>query len=696
MSNLETALTLRYRDQASSGLNRMKQDVVRTAEQAARASTDGQRKVQSAYRETSQVFNRSVSEQSRVAQRAADAREQLGIRSENAIQREIAQTEAAYQRLARQGVASATEQQRAYTVMTSKVKALRAEMQGVAQQQEKIVNRTRSGSGGNVVSAGMGLYAAGSMLQRPMMDESAYDLALSYAANTAFADRNTKAGRQAGKAELDLLIRKSTQEGGTRDGALGALDMLMGSGALGDNSAVAMKSAHQMLPTIMKYSNAANADPNELAGIVIKAKQQYGMSDKELPRILDMAMMGGKLGGFELKDMAKWLPQQMAAAKLSGLSGTSGLSKLIALNQKAVISAGNKDEAGNNVVNFLAKLNAEETAKDMKKIGVKDWRGLLIKGRENGKDSVEVFGDVISALMKNNNSYQELKKKAEQAKSGSKEQQEMIGQMSDIVLGQVLGKIQTDRQELMGAIGYVTDRKGTAEIEKKVSGVQAGDVVNLDNAVIRDTAAWKMQQGSNAINEGSNSFFAPINKAFGDLSLRFAQWAKTNPDSAKNVVGGGTLTGALGAGFGVDALARRMMGGSGSSMWSKLWSSGSASALPLALSSAATFSTRDEDDEVLHGDARWKKLRAQYSPQIINAARQQYQPWYQMGDGYAKENEQWIKQYLAELQKQNAAQSKSLEAVMQKPIPVEVTVKVENGNLVASVNKANQTAAGRH
>ena len=41
------------------------------------------------------------------------------------------------------------------------------------------------------------------------------------------------------------------------------------------------------------------------------------MRDAELPRILDMVMMGGKMGGFELKDMAKWQPQQTESAGLT-------------------------------------------------------------------------------------------------------------------------------------------------------------------------------------------------------------------------------------------------------------------------------------------------------------------------------------------------------------------------------------------
>lgn len=63
-------------------------------------------------------------------QKLANAREVLGIRSEKAIQNEIRQTEAAYQRLAAAGTASARELARAQDAMRGKVAELRREMDG--------------------------------------------------------------------------------------------------------------------------------------------------------------------------------------------------------------------------------------------------------------------------------------------------------------------------------------------------------------------------------------------------------------------------------------------------------------------------------------------------------------------------------------------------------------------------------------
>ena len=62
----------------------------------------------------------------------------------------------------------------------------------------------------------------------------------------------------------------------------------------------------------------------------------------------------------------------------------------------------------------------------------------------------------------------------------------------------------------------------------------------------------------------------------------------------------------------------------------------------------ANMTTDQEDAELKNGKAKWAELRTKYGQQTIDAARKKYQPWYQIGNGYADENEEWIKKYLAD------------------------------------------------
>lgn len=71
-------------------------------------------------------------------------------------------------------------------------------------------------------------------------------------------------------------------------------------------------------------------------------------------------------------------------------------------------------------------------------------------------------------------------------------------------------------------------------------------------------------------------------------------------------------------------------------------------AVPAAVVALANTTTPQEDDETKNGPAKWAALRAKYPQSVIDAARKKYQPWYQVGQGYAAENEEWVKKYMAE------------------------------------------------
>ena len=227
--NPEVALTLKARDEASRTVSRVMQDTERQTQRAEKA----------------------VIGLSRESQRMASAREQLGVRAERAIQREIQQTEATYKRLANSGTLSAKEQARAYEAMRDKVAGLRREMAGVSQLQRGLAAGARGVAAG-VAGVAAGAYVVGQPVKRTME----YDRRLAMMANTAFAERDV-GGRRAGVRELDDAIKRAVREGGgTREGAAETLDNLLASGSMSQKSAV------NLLPTLQKYATATGADPN--------------------------------------------------------------------------------------------------------------------------------------------------------------------------------------------------------------------------------------------------------------------------------------------------------------------------------------------------------------------------------------------------------------------------------------------------
>lgn len=148
--------------------------------------------------------------------------------------------------------------------------------------------------------------------------------------------------------------------------------------------------------------------------------QQFGMSENQIGEVLDKAVAAGQAGNFELADMARWLPQQMAAAKSAGLSGMSGFEALLVANQQARVTAGTSDEAGNNLVNLLAKMTSKETNERFQKLEIKGKDGKthgvdFIKSMEaqkaKGKNSIEAFMSIMDQVIGEDKNYKALQEK---------------------------------------------------------------------------------------------------------------------------------------------------------------------------------------------------------------------------------------------------------------------------------------------
>lgn len=336
------------------------------------------------------------------------------------------------------------------------------------------------GVAGGVTGA---FFASKALLDKPMD----YSTRLAQMANTAFDDRDTN-GRKAGKEELNASIISAVRYGGgSRDDAAGTLDNMISSGVVG------VEDAKRLLPGFMKSSSASGASAKDLSSIAIRSSQTMGIPLNEVMDILDEANAAGKAGGFELRDMAKSLPQAMAGAKQSGLTGREGFRKVIAMLQASVITAGSKDEAANNVFNWLGKINSDDTAKDFKKQGI-DLRGRLVSGREKGVDSADTFVALVDEVASKDKQYVALKAKLTNAKTKG-EKEDTLSAMTDILQGGAIGKVIQDRQALMSLVSVMNNREYVAEIQKKMRTGKGS--LGQDFNVMSDESGYKAQQLAN-------------------------------------------------------------------------------------------------------------------------------------------------------------------------------------------------------
>ena len=552
MANMDLSLTLKAKDYASGVVKSMENSVSKSTKnienQAQRSATTQQRAV----RQTAQVTEQSY----RQIQQAARNREMLGVRSERSIQTEINRTRAAYDQLKRSGIASGRELDRAAVATKRRIAELNAEMGKVSMGQ-------RLGNiGRGIAGLAAGATAAGMVLAQPMKKQMDYDRSLAMTSNTAFAERDV-VGRIAGKAELNNAVKSAVEiGGGTKEDALGALDTMLASGAVKADTAM------KLLPTLQKGATATGASTDDLAKIAISAMQQFDIGEDQIGEVLDKAVAAGQAGNFELADMARWLPQQMAAGKSAGLKGMSGFEALLVANQQARVTAGTSDEAGNNLVNLLAKLTSKETSDRFRKLDIKgkdgkdhgvDFIASMEAQKKKGKNSIEAFMSIMDQVIGQDGKYQALQKKLKSAKK--EDQAQVLNEMTNLVEGTAIGQIISDRQALMALLGIRNNVSLGKEVKESLD--KSEGAVDTSHAVIKDTNSYKVEDAKNNVDFAQMEGMKGFNDALGDVSVKIAEYAKAYPDLTGKIVTAGTVVAALSAAAITAAGSLRLLGGKG-------------------------------------------------------------------------------------------------------------------------------------
>lgn len=515
------------------------------------------KEAEKSFKQTGQIAQQSSKTQADAARKAAQAREVLGVRSERTIQRELMQTRAAYERLKRSGVASQNELRRAAEATKSRVRELNAEL-----GKTSFADKAR-GVGRGMMSIGAGVAAGAMVMREPVKNQMDFDRRLAMVSNTAFSDRDV-AGRIEGKKTLFDTVQKAvTEGGGTKEDALSSLDTLLASGAVSTDTAL------NLLPTLQKAAVATGASSEDIAKIAISSMQQFGIKEGDIGRVLDMAVAAGQAGNFELADMARWLPQQMAAGKQAGLSGMAGFERLLIANQQARVTAGSSDEAGNNLVNLLAKITAKETNDRFKNLKYTDAKTGKTKGidfaksmehyKGKGQDSLQAFMSIMDDVVGSDKRYQELQAKLKTAKGA--EQQQLFNELTNLVEGTAIGQIVSDRQALMALLGIKNNVQLGDKVQNDVKNSQ--DAVETSHAVVRDTNAHKVEALKNTAEFTQMENFEKVNNVLGEISQKLADYGKEYPNLTQFLVGAKDAVFAFGAALAASSVMDMLGGGKG-------------------------------------------------------------------------------------------------------------------------------------
>ena len=412
------------------------------------------------------------------------------------------------------------------TRLTRVTNAASGNLAGMARNIDRVLGGLRNMARA-VPAAIAGLTAAKFVLGDPIRQTQSYDRRLADMSNTAFNDRSL-AGRQAGMMELDASVVNAVRTGGgTRESAADTLNELISSGVM--SAQASMKA----LPTIMRAATASNSDPKDLAQIAMTASQNFGIKGDDLGKALDMAVRAGTLGGFEVKDMARHLPAQMAAASGTlGMSGLTDFGRLLASNQASVMTSGTKDAAGNNLLNLLAKINAGETAKDFGKVGI-DLPGSLAHARGKGMNAMDAFVRLVDKVVSADPRFTALKNQAAGMQATDPRRAATLSSMADIMMGSSVGKVIQDRQALMSLISEMMP-SGRDKVAEVVSGVDptkgaAFGAVSSNYDLISTRAGFKAEQLANEKAIAMQTAMESVNPLLGQMADNLVNSAREHP-----------------------------------------------------------------------------------------------------------------------------------------------------------------------
>lgn len=168
-------------------------------------------------------------------------------------------------------------------------------------------------------------------------------------------------------------------------------------------SGMDLKVAMGFLPAIGKAATAEQANIVDLARVSISVWDNMGISAEKLGKSIDIMTKAGKIGRFELADMAREFPKITASAAYLGLKGPEGISKIAAALQVAVKGAMDPAAAATNFGNFLNKITSQKTMKNFMKIPngpinmVTELNKALQPGHDVLEDMVKLVHRVITA-----------------------------------------------------------------------------------------------------------------------------------------------------------------------------------------------------------------------------------------------------------------------------------------------------------
>lgn len=246
---------------------------------------------------------------------------------------------------------------------------------------DQALSRARAG----LVDAVGAYYAVHAALGAPIAAAEQFE--------TALEDIGQKAGVPVD--QLDALgdrIKAIARETNQANGEIaGAVDALAGRGASLD---VAMVAAGP----IGKAATAYRASADDLAAASWAAVDNLKVPSEQIGRSLDVTAVAGKMGAFELRDMAQYFPTLGAAYQGLGQTGVSSVADLSAALQVVRKGTGDSSSAATNLSNVIQKIYAPATVKRFGEAGV-DIFAEMEAAAQRGLTPIEAIAEITDRTL---------------------------------------------------------------------------------------------------------------------------------------------------------------------------------------------------------------------------------------------------------------------------------------------------------
>lgn len=375
---------------------------------------------------------------------------------------------------------------------------------------------TGSGWGGTASGLATGATASYMLLRTPLERARSFETQIFDASTSITGGYKNMSNAQVREANLTLAkyAKDAVRQGhGTVEGMGDTAGILAASGLY-----QGVNELKEPLKATAKTAFAAGAAEQDVALLTVQIKN-FGIAANKTQAALDRATTSGYLGGFELKDMARLLPEVLPFAKTAGYSGEEGLNRVTTHMQLARKYTGIPSQAADNMRDLyslftqghfalsIGKYIKPEAGDPIKKIGLRGNRAgfditkYLAGQKEQGVDTVTAVVSLMNRQLSKNPRFVELQKQiAEQEKLGNTNQATQYKKEAmNIVAAGEFGKIFHNQQSLSGLMAIIAGlNSGEFERISKGSWGGVGSVDRVANlkGEIEPAQAHALQQES--------------------------------------------------------------------------------------------------------------------------------------------------------------------------------------------------------